>query len=90
MKNFSDLLATDPILDIWVMADHEQRLMHWPLARPLNLTIANARSVKVDGMEMIDFGYFQDQQWIIHHDKPFYQWRHEVTGQGWLLKPVKA
>jgi hypothetical protein len=25
--------------------------------------------------------------WILNIDQPFYQWRHHVTGQGWLLEP---
>jgi hypothetical protein len=26
--------------------------------------------------------------WQLTIDKPFYHWLHEITGQGWLLKPV--
>jgi hypothetical protein len=26
--------------------------------------------------------------WRLTIDKPFYHWLHEITGQGWLLKPV--
>jgi hypothetical protein len=26
--------------------------------------------------------------WKLSVDRPFYQWRHQVTGQGWLLEPV--
>jgi hypothetical protein len=26
--------------------------------------------------------------WKLKIDRPFYQWRHAVTGQGWLLEPV--
>ena len=26
-------------------------------------------------------------QWSLHIPRPFYQWWHEITGQGWLLKP---
>jgi hypothetical protein len=25
--------------------------------------------------------------WQLTIDRPFYQWRHRVTGQGWLLEP---
>lgn len=25
--------------------------------------------------------------WNLKIDKPFYRWKHEITGQGWLLKP---
>ncbi len=26
--------------------------------------------------------------WKLVIDRPFYQWRHQITGQGWLLEPV--
>lgn len=26
--------------------------------------------------------------WKLTIDRPFYQWRHLVTGQGWLLEPI--
>lgn len=26
--------------------------------------------------------------WKLKIDRPFYQWRHRVTGQGWLLEPI--
>jgi hypothetical protein len=26
-------------------------------------------------------------EWKIEIENPFYQWRHQVTGQGWLLRP---
>lgn len=28
--------------------------------------------------------------WRLDISEPFYHWRHRVTGQGWLLKPIKA
>jgi hypothetical protein len=28
--------------------------------------------------------------WRLQIPEPFYQWRHRVTGQGWLLAPVTA
>ncbi len=28
--------------------------------------------------------------WRLHIDQPFYQWRHRVTGQGWLLEPIET
>ena len=27
-------------------------------------------------------------EWKLEIPQPFYQWRHQVTGQGWLLHPV--
>ena len=26
--------------------------------------------------------------WKLTIDRPFYQWRHHATGQGWLLEPI--
>lgn len=26
--------------------------------------------------------------WKLKIDRPFYQWRHHITGQGWLLEPI--
>jgi hypothetical protein len=26
--------------------------------------------------------------WKLDIDRPFYQWRHGITGQGWLLEPI--
>lgn len=28
--------------------------------------------------------------WVLDINEPFYQWRHRVTGQGWLLEPSRA
>lgn len=28
--------------------------------------------------------------WKLSVNRPFYQWRHHVTGQGWLLEPVSS
>lgn len=90
MKNFSDLLATEASLTIEILTDQEQSCQEWPLVRPVDLVIKHARSVKVDGMEMMEFGYWQQEHWHIHHDQLFYRWRHHVTGQGWILDPQKT
>jgi hypothetical protein len=29
----------------------------------------------------------QHGQWRFRIDRPFYQWYHDISGQGWLLKP---
>ena len=26
--------------------------------------------------------------WVLATDIPFYQWKHTITGQGWLLQPI--
>lgn len=90
MKNFSDLLATDCTLTIRVVTPDGTRMLHWPLTRPLALEILAPWSVCVDDMEILSFGYWQNDKWLIHHEDPFYRWRHHVTGQGWLLSPAKA
>ncbi len=28
--------------------------------------------------------------WTLDISEPFYRWRHRITGQGWLLEPIKA
>jgi hypothetical protein len=28
--------------------------------------------------------------WKLDINEPFYRWRHRVTGQGWLLEPIRA
>lgn len=28
-------------------------------------------------------------EWKLEIPEPFYQWRHQITGQGWLLRPSK-
>lgn len=28
--------------------------------------------------------------WHFDTDRPFYQWKHQITGQGWLLTPTPA
>jgi hypothetical protein len=28
-------------------------------------------------------------RWILEIDRPFYQWQHQITSQGWLLEPSK-
>lgn len=90
MQNFSDLLGTDVDLTIEVQTDHGQYTQKWPLTQPIDLVIKNARSVHIDGMDMMEFGYWHQDDWHIHHDQFFYRWRHQVTGQGWLLDPQKT
>lgn len=46
-------------------------------------------SLKIDGYEMWPKYCWQDQSTVkCRLDQPFYQWLHEVTGQGWLLVPA--
>lgn len=91
MKNFLDLLAIEePYLHIIIESIDKTTEIRWPLLQNLDLSHRDVRSVKVDGMEIIDFGYMKDGTWNMCLDEPFYHWRHRVTGQGWLLEPVKS
>lgn len=90
MKNFSELLDTERWLDIEIKTSKGSVKLRWPLLVPLDLAGHDVESVSVDGMSVLEFGYYQDSAWIIRHDRPFYQWRHDITGQGWLLEPVKG
>ena len=81
MNNFLDLLATEPWLDVVCNGSHSQR----PLLEPLSFQAKDA--VVIDGIEILPrFEY------LCHHgkltiDRPFYQWLHHATAQGWLLEP---
>jgi hypothetical protein len=143
MKNFSDLLATDPQLDLVIsvtpvgVPDTEiwinQDLMHQGhvsgtlyISAKLPLLSAFSISVKlknkiyqsasetaivlnrvsVDGFNIIPAWthltcYTNDHsrtdptsylgfngEWKLVIPEPFYQWRHRITGQGWLLDPL--
>lgn len=90
MKNFSDLLATESWIDIEVETDQGTIASRWNLLTPLDLNYPSPTSVRVDGMEILKFGYQQNGIWRIKHNESFYRWRHRITGQGWLLEPVKS
>ena len=142
MKNFLDLLATDPQLDlaigitpvgcpdteIWV---NQNLMYHGQLSGTLDIstklpllsvfsisvklknkiyisdleTAIVLNKISIDGFDIIPAWthlarYTNDHhmddptsylgfngEWKIEIEKPFYQWRHQVTGQGWLLRP---
>lgn len=89
MKRFSDLQAIDSWLDIEINTHSGVVLIRWPLLTNLDLCCKEPRSVLIDGMEVLDFGYEHEGMWRITLHEPFYRWRHRVTGQGWLLEPQK-
>lgn len=89
MKNFSDLLAIDSWLDIEIVHDHGRVFLRWPLMVNLDIACHAPSSVRIDGMEVLDFGYEHESMWRMTLHEPFYRWRHRVTGQGWLLEPAK-
>jgi hypothetical protein len=81
MKNFSDLLAIEYTLTV-VVNGKEHTL---PLYA--NLVFARSDKVTVDDIEILP-----KYQHLAHNDQlvisePFYCWYHQVSGQGWLLRP---
>lgn len=81
MKNFLDLLDTDFTLDIVVNGEnHTANLQD-------TLVFKDTDTVIIDGIEILPkYHYFAvNGQLII--DKPFYQWYHSASDQGWLLTP---
>lgn len=81
MNNFSDLLATEFNLDVNVNGVTQHR----PLREAMTFNTGDC--VTVDGIEVLPrYAHLAlDNQ--LHIDRPFYQWLHSVSGQGWLLKP---
>jgi hypothetical protein len=144
MKNFSDLLATDPQLDLELAAEPvgipdveiwvNQNLIYQgqvlePITVSTKLPLLAGFSVmvklknkvytsesetaivltrfSVDGFDLVpQFTHlarynndhdFKDPtsyigfngEWKFEIDRPFYQWRHVNTGQGWLFQPCR-
>jgi len=88
MKNFLDLLATDLTIDIVVVANDQIDQYSVPLLEPIKIAVAgNLTELTIDGFDAIPFAWHQDNVWHFEIDQPFYQWRHQITGQGWLLRP---
>lgn len=81
MKNFLDLLGTEPKLDITVNGIQSQCDLH------SNLQFRVTDTVTIDGVEILPrYRYLADND-VLSIEEPFYQWLHKITGQGWLLKP---
>lgn len=61
------------------------------LLQPLDLTLTGPITVKritVDGFDLWpEYGWSDAVGQHVQIRQPFYQWLHDVTGQGWLLKP---
>ena len=81
MKNFLELLATE--LHLTVLVNN--------IAYSANLTVPmefNANdTVTVDGIEILPKYWHLAVDGKLTISKPFYQWYHQVSGQGWLLTP---
>jgi hypothetical protein len=81
MKNFSDLLATE--LHLVVLVNNTTYSVG--LGMPLEFDVNN--HVTVDGVEILPKYQYLAVDGKLTISVPFYQWHHEVSGQGWLLKP---
>lgn len=63
-----------------------------PLLQPLSIRVlhsgAYVQSLTLDGWEARpQHGEELSGCWQLTTNVPFYQWKHQVTGQGWLLQP---
>jgi len=81
MKNFLDLLATELTLTVSVNGrNHIQGLYDC-------LTFDATDTVTVDGIEILPKYSHLVTNGKLVVDKPFYNWYHRISGQGWLLTP---
>jgi hypothetical protein len=88
MKNFSELLATELLINVETVVDHNVSQYCVPLLDPVKIQIhGNLTSFKIDNFDVMPFTWCQNNTWYFELDQPFYQWRHNITGQGWLLQP---
>lgn len=81
MKTFSDLLATDHFLSVTINQQHHSLGLHD------HLDFDASDQVTVDGIEVLPRYQYLAVNGRLTILVPFYQWYHEVSGQGWLLKP---
>jgi len=81
MKNFSDLLATEQHLA--VSLNNTTYSVGW--AMPLEFGANDC--VTVDGIDILPKYRHLAVDGKLTISKPFYQWYHQVSGQGWLLMP---
>jgi len=82
MKNFSELLATKHSL--WI--DVDGAVSTFPLTQPLRITLVEYQPMTIDGFTIMEHhGRWDNNRWIFDTEVPFYQWKHYITGQGWLF-----
>lgn len=88
MKNFLETLATDLRLHVVCVVDQKTNTFDLPLLDAIDLDFVQCpTTLEIDNMNLLPFVYYKNNKWHFTIHKPFYQWRHDVTGQGWLLKP---
>lgn len=81
MKNFLNLLATEQHLA--VSLNNTTYSVGW--AMPMEFSANDC--VTVDGIEILPKYQHLAVDGKLTISKPFYQWYHQVSGQGWLIMP---
>jgi hypothetical protein len=81
MKNFLELLATDLHLEVVVNNKIRQVGLHDILIFDLKDTLV------IDSIEILPKYSYLGSNGVLEINKPFYQWLHHATAQGWLLTP---
>jgi hypothetical protein len=81
MKNFLELLATDLHLEVVVNNQIRQVGLHDTLIFDLSDTVV------IDSIEILPEYSYLGSNGVLEINKPFYQWLHHATAQGWLLTP---
>jgi hypothetical protein len=81
MKNFLNLLATEQHLA--VSLNNTTYSVGWDM--PMEFGANDC--VTVDGIEILPKYRHLAVDGKLTISKPFYQWYHQVSGQGWLLMP---
>jgi hypothetical protein len=81
MKNFLDLLGTEQHLTVLINNNVINRDLHDLLEFDVNDTVT------VDGIEILPWYQYLAVDGKLTIPEPFYQWYHQVSGQGWLLEP---
>ena len=82
MNNFSELLATK----FYLLIDISGALQTWDVQLPVKITLREYLPMSIDGFEILEWhGEHSNGQWTFDTKVPFYQWKHEITGQGWLF-----
>jgi len=81
MKNFLNLLATEPHLTIVINGKEQQANLRDPLSFDAD------DSVTIDDIEVLPKYSYLANNGVLTIPEPFYHWLHRVTGQGWLLMP---
>lgn len=81
MKNFLELLDTELVLNIEINGTPSSAdiLAH--------LEFCASDTVIVDGIEILPRYQYLAQDNALKINEPFYAWYHQMSGQGWLLKP---